>query len=121
MTVQGPFAEWLRSSELIEEASDAATQAAWGELAVDGHASSALALRADAAAEGQRQLQFFGSPVTVETVEVTGRHADKVGQCRRIQADDASYAAAPPVFIIGAEEQQQGTTLLTVLRRVEAA
>lgn len=119
--VASTLAEWLRSAELVEQVDDGAILAAWGDLATDSRASSPLALRADAATEASRQLQFLDSPLAVETIEVAGRHSQLVGQSRRIDGDIADYAAAPSVFVIGAEERDGGTTLLTVLRKVEGA
>lgn len=119
--VPSSFAEWLRSPELVEIAASSAVKAAWGELAYDGGGSSPFALRADAAGEGTRQLAFYGAPLAVETVELTGRHAALVGTSRRIRGDVEEYAAGPAVFVIGADEREGGTTLLTVLRKVEVA
>ena len=81
--------------------------------------SSPLALRSDAAAEGARQLAFFGQALAVETLELAGRHAGLVGRSRRIETDAPGYSGTPAVFVIGAQERGNGTTLLTVLRKVE--
>ncbi|MCB2085050.1 MAG: hypothetical protein H6919_11155 [Sphingomonadaceae bacterium] len=119
--VSSSLAEWLRAPELVELVEDAAVLAAWTDLAADSATSSPLALRADALAEAQRQIDFLGLPISVEMIEVAGRQSQLVGEARRIEADVAEYAAPQSVFVIGADERDGGVTLLTVLRKVEAA
>lgn len=121
MAVAATLAEWLRSSELVEVVEDEGTLAAWRSLAADSPLSSPLALRSAAKAEGQSQMAFLGHSLAVETIEIDGRRAMLVGHSRRIRADVEGYANAPSVFVIGADERSGGTTLLTVLRRLEVA
>lgn len=121
MLVGAAFAEWLRSPELVEVAVRPEVTGPWGALAADSRVSSPLALRADAASEGVRQLGFLGYAMAVETIEVTGWHSAAVGLCRRINAPVAEYVGGPAVFVVAADERETGTTLLTVLRKVVAA
>ncbi|MCP9222736.1 hypothetical protein MKP08_08260 [Erythrobacter sp. LQ02-29] len=113
--------EWLRSNELVEIATNAVIAARWGDLASVGAVSSPLALRADARAEALRQLAFFDSPLAVETIEVPGRHAHRIGTALPLFADEEGYREGPLVFVIGAEEREGGVTLFTVLRKIGAA
>ena len=121
MPVPATLAEWLRSPELVDVVESAAVLAAWDDLAADSPVSSPLALRDDATEEGARQIAFLGFPLAAEALELPGRHANLVGLSRRIQAEEEGYRDAPSVFVIGAEERPGGTTLLTVLRRVQSA
>ncbi len=118
MLVGAAFAEWLRSPELVELATRPEVIGPWGALAADSRVSSPFALRADAAAEGVRQLAFLGDALAVETIEVTGYHSGVVGLARRIKAPVAEYEGGAAVFVVAAEERETGTTLLTVLRKV---
>lgn len=119
--VPGTLSEWLKSVGLVEVASHADTIALWAELAIESDAASPLALRADAAAEGARQLEFLRYSLALETLLVTGYQSNLVGQSRRIECEEAGYEATPAVFVIGAEERPGGITILSVLRRLEAA
>ena len=115
------LAEWLRSAELIEVAGSTAVTAAWGDLAAVSRISTPLAIRSDAAVEGQRQLAFLGVPMALETLELPGRQAALLGTSKRIACDAPGYEATPAVFVIGVQENDNGSTQLTVLRRVFAA
>lgn len=120
MTLVDPdFAEWLGSEEISAVASDAASEAKWGALAIDTTISSAIALKADAVAEAARQLAFRPGPLVVETLRVPGLQVGMVGKVVTLTADKGGYAAGVDVFVLGADEiDGMGGTKVTVLRRL---
>lgn len=117
--VDPDFAEWLASEETSAIASDAASEAKWGVLAIDTAISSALALRPDALAEAARQLSFRPGPVAIETLRVPGLQVEMIGKVVTLTADKGGYAAGVDVFVLGADEiDGLGGTKVTVLRRL---
>lgn len=111
--VPSSVAAWLQAPELVAEA--ARDAAAFGPSVRDSRVASPLAGRADAEAEGARQLAFLGPASVRDQLRVEGDRVGLVGQCRLLAVDGA---APEPCFVLGAQELETGGTVLTVLRRL---
>ena len=77
-------AEFLKSAERSETASNATLTARWGEAAGDTAQSSLLINQADAATEVARQLPLLGSVTAEDSVLLEGLFFDLEGQTVRI-------------------------------------
>ncbi|SES01435.1 hypothetical protein [Sphingobium sp. YR768] len=119
MSVEADFGAWLKSASLIAVASSDALAAAWGDLAAKAELVSALAEKADAETEANRQLTLFGAPMVLEVLQVDGLRIDLIGKPVTLRASRTGYANGANVFVIGAREVEQvERTNLTVLRKL---
>jgi len=113
------FAQWLQSDALWAVATDATLLGRWGDKALTTERSTTIALRADAIAEGQRQLTFLGGPLAIEEHLLAGTWADRLGQVVTLAGLDLGYDAGLQVFIIGVrDERATGLSTVTVIRRL---
>lgn len=120
MAVEADFAAWLRAESLNAVASDAQISALWGALAKTAELISPYASKADAAAEAERQLAIFGTPMVVEVLQVRGLRIDLFARPVRLRAARAGYQGGATVFVIGAKEAEAvEMTNLTVLRKLQ--
>lgn len=119
MSVDAEFAAWLSQQSMNVIATSEAIAAAWGKLAGVRENLSALANKADAEQEAQRQLNLFGMPMAVEILQVAGLRIDLVCKAVRLVAPRVGYATGADVFVLGAKEMDRvERTDLTVLRRL---
>ena len=77
-------AEFLKSAERSETASNATLAARWGEAAGDTAQSSLLINQSEAAAEVARQMALLGSVTAEDSVLLEGVFFDLEGQTIRI-------------------------------------
>ena len=112
--VDPAYGQWLKSDALYLRARSA-TAAAWGDRGASTTAMSPFALRADAAAEADRQLAFLAGPLVRDRVLVAGARRDLVGRVIEVVGDRLGYQQARRVFVIGAEEGV-AETVLTIVR-----
>ena len=111
------FAIWLKDRALFSPTTDAGIAGAWGDDALETEIITPFASKADADAEGARQLAFMSGPLVIDTHVVPGLRADLYGTAQTIQADRLGYEAGVAVFVIGAEEAENADqTTLTVVR-----
>lgn len=119
MSVDPAFARWLREGAIYAEATDAAIEVLWAELARVTEAMSPLALQADAEAEAARQVEFLGGPLVIDRHLVAGLKSYLIACPVTIKGDRLGYAGGVSVFVIGVAEQAGADhTQLTVLRKL---
>ena len=113
------FAQWLQADALWFVDEDAARKARWGDSAQITERLTTIAIKADAQAEGDRQLAFLGGPIVPEEHLLVGAWADYLGQVITLTIDQLGYTAGLDVFVIGvADDRAAGTSRVTVLRRL---
>lgn len=119
MTVDPAFARWLREGIAYVDATDAAIDAAWGELARITDITTPLATEAGAEDEGVRQIDFLGAPMAIDEHVVDGLRHDLIGQPVTLTIDQLGYAGGASVFVFGvAEAEELDQSTLTVLRKL---
>lgn len=119
MSVDAEFAAWLGAPCLNAVASSSSLEAAWGKLAAAKESVSALAEKADAEAEANRQLTLFGAPMVVEILQVPGLRVDLIAKPVTLKASRSGYTTGVTVFVLGAKEIEKiERTNLTVLRKL---
>lgn len=120
MTVADPlFAQWLMADGQWHVAEDAARRATWGDVALTSERMTTIANKADAEAEGARQLAFMGGPLVAEEHALVGEWAAYIGRVITITIGQLGYDAGIDVFVIAVtEEPSTGMSRVTVLRRL---
>lgn len=113
------YAQWLQAEANWVVREDAALAGIWGDTGATAERMSALADKADADAEAQRQLAFLSGPLVLETAELQGDWADYIGSVIAIEHEDLGYRDGVDVFLIGAQDNHAtGISTVTVLRRL---
>ncbi|MGB3165877.1 MAG: hypothetical protein WBA68_03780 [Alteraurantiacibacter sp.] len=117
--VEPLVADWLQAEALWAVAEDANVSARWGDSARSSERMTALALQADAAAEGDRVLAFRGFPVVQDEAELAGAFVDYIGRVITIRHADLGYAAGVDVFVLTAEDDHKARrSRIRFLRRL---
>lgn len=113
------FAQWLQAPALWLVDENVVTKAKWGDSGKISERLTTIATKADAQAEGDRQLAFLGGPLVPEEHLMVGAWADYLGQVINLKIDRLGYTAGLDVFVIGvADDRAAGTSRVTVLRRL---
>lgn len=120
MTVVDPlFAQWLQAEALWSLREDAARKAKWGDSGRVTERVTTIATKADAEAEGDRQLAFLGGPLARDDHLLVGAWSEYLGRVITLTLDKLGYHAGLDVFVIGvADDRAAGTSRVTVLRRL---
>ena len=113
------FAQWLQAEGLYQVSDDAVLRARWGDKALTTTRMTTIALKADATAEGARQLAFLGPVSVIDEHLLVGEWRDRRGQVITLTIKRLGYDAGADVFVLGAEDDRQaGTSRVTVLRKL---
>lgn len=113
------FAQWLQSDALWQVQIDPTRQAKWEDSGRLTERSTTIALKADAEAEGNRQLAFLGGPLVPEEHLLLGSWVDFLGQVITLTINRLGYDEGLDVFVIGViDDRAVGTSRVTVLRRL---
>lgn len=113
------FAQWLQAEGLFQVSEDAVLRARWGDKALTTERMTTIALKADATAEGARQLAFLGPVAVIDEHLLLGEWRDRRGQVITLTVAKLGYDAGVDVFVLGAEDDRAaGTSRVTVLRRL---
>jgi hypothetical protein len=99
MTATPTRADFLRNAERTETATDSATQAKYGALAVEGAQSSFLAEQDEAAAEAARQLALLNAPMAEDAVLVVGDWRHLRGKGVTLWHPRAGYATGREMLV----------------------
>lgn len=120
MTAVDPvYAQWLQSEALQALSESAPLRGRWGNDALTTKRMTTLATKADAMAEGARQLAFLGGPLVVDEHLLLGEWRDRIGQVITLTISQLGYDGGVAVFVIGAQDNRAaGTSTVTVLRRL---
>ncbi|MEQ1499426.1 MAG: hypothetical protein ABL914_12285 [Novosphingobium sp.] len=113
------FAQWLQSEGLWQLSEDAALRARWGDTALTTSRMTTTATKADAAAEGLRQLAFLGPVCAIDEHMLLGEWRDRRGQVVTLKIAQLGYDAGVDVMVLGAlDDRATGLSRVTVLRRL---
>lgn len=113
------FAQWLQGDALWVVREDAARKARWGDSGQLTERLTTIATKADAEAEGDRQLAFLGGPLVPDDHLLVGAWAAYLGQVITLTIDQLGYTAGLEVFLIRAiDDRAAGMSRVTVLRRL---
>lgn len=113
------FAQWLQTDALWAVVEDATLKARWGTSGQVAERSTTIALKADAVAEGNRQLAFLGGPLVEDEHLLLGAWAPYLGQVITITGTKLGYDAGVDVFVLGVnDDRARGVSHVTVLRRL---
>lgn len=113
------FAQWLQAEGLWQVSEDAVLRARWTDKALTTSRMTTIALKADATAEGARQLAFLGPVSVIDEHLLIGEWRDRRGQVITLTSGKLGYNAGIDVFVLGAEDDRAaGTSRVTVLRRL---
>ena len=115
------LAQWLTSDAYREVVTDAVLAARWGDRAQTTERITTIATKADAAAEGARQIAFLGGggPLVTEEHSLEGQWAPYLGCVVTLTIDRLGYDAGLNVFVIGVEDDRaSGISTVTVIRRL---
>lgn len=118
-TVDPLFAQWLQAQADYVVVTDAAGLARWSATAVTTSRTTAIATKAAAQAEAERQLAFLGrGPFAIDVHEFASTDwLESLGLVVTIANDDLGYADGIDVFVIGVEsDASTGISAVTVLR-----
>lgn len=118
-TVDPVYAQWLMADTMWAVSTDAARATRWGSDALTTSRQTTIATKADALAEGARQIAFLGGPLAIEEHVLPGEWASSLGTVVTLTIGQIGYDAGIDVFVIGVEDSlSQGTSTLTVIRRL---
>jgi hypothetical protein len=113
------FAQWLQDDALWLVRDDAARKARWGDSAQLTERRTTIATKADAEAEGDRQLAFLGGPLVPEEHLLVGAWAEYLGQVITLTIAKLGYDVGLDVFVLAvADDRAAGLSRVTVLRRL---
>lgn len=113
------YAQWLQKAGLWVVRTDAGTLARWGDTAITAERMTSIALKADAVAEGDRQLAFMAGPHVIDEHLLTGEWRSYRGQVATLTIDQLGYHDGADVFVIGAEDDEAtGLSKVTVIKRL---
>lgn len=113
------FAQWLMADGLWEVSEEATLKARWGDKALSTSRMSTIATRADADAEGARQLAFMGPVAAIDEHILKGAWRQRRGQVVTLTGNKLGYDASVNVFVLGAEDDlSTGLSRVSVLRRL---
>lgn len=113
------FAQWLQSEGLWQLSEDAALSARWGDKALTTERMTTIALKADATAEGARQLAFLGPVCAIDEHLLLGEWRGYRGQVVTLKIAQLGYDAGVDVMVLGAQDDRAtGQSRVTVLRRL---
>ena len=118
-SVDPVFAQWLMSDGLWSLSEDATLRARWVDKALTTGRMTTIASKADALAEGARQLAFMGPVAAIDEHLLSGRWKHLRGQVITLTIDRLGYEAGAEVFLLGAEDDEMtGLSRVTVLKRL---
>lgn len=117
MAVDLSFAAWLKSQALLATATPPSA-ATWDGKTVSSSITSPLVHAVDAQAAAARQAAFLAGPLVEDDHVVRGRLRALQGQLVILNGDRLGYEGGSLAFVLGADEQTDGTTILTVLKRL---
>lgn len=113
------FAQWLMADGRWLVSEDATLRARWGDKALTTSRMTTIAAKADAEAEGARQLAFLGPVAAIDEHLLVGRWKHLRGQVITLTIDRLGYEAGAQVFLLGAEDDDAtGLSRVTVLKRL---
>lgn len=113
------FAQWLQDEGLWALREDAEQVARWGDTALSTERMTAIALKADAQAEGDRQLEFLGGPLVIDEHLLSGEWRGLRGQVVTLTIPQLGYDNGVDVFVISAEDDKAtGLSRVSVVRRL---
>jgi len=115
------FAQWLMSASLQHVEADTTLIDRWGATAVATSRVTTIAVKADAEAEAQRQIDFLGGtgPIVIEEHQLAGVWAPYQGQVITLTIDRLGYDDGLDVFLLGAQDNRAtGLSTITVARRL---
>jgi hypothetical protein len=113
------YAQWLQRDADTVIRYDASAVARWGNSAAATARVTAIATRAAASAEADRQLAFFSrAPFAIEVHQFASLDwIAAIGTVITVYGDNLGYDAGIDVFVLGAEpDQATGISSVTVLR-----
>lgn len=111
------YAEWLQAECLFSESTDAAIAAAWGEDAPTSETITALASLAAAQTESDRQQDFLGRALAIDTHDMVGKFAQLIGKAITITGPRLGYDAGVVCLVLGSiDDLARGVAKVTVLR-----
>lgn len=112
------FAQWLQGEGHWHVSVEATLLARWGVTAQTTSRMTTIATKADAEAEGARQLAFLGGPLFVDRATVPGAWESYLGQVITVTIDKLGYDGGEDAFLIGAQDDlSAGTSQISVIRR----
>jgi hypothetical protein len=123
-TVDPPFAQWLQDEASFLVPVDQASALRWGASAQTAERVSAIATRAGAEVEAQRQLAFHArGPFAVEEHQLVGTDWQReLGRIVTLTINELGYDDGLDVFVVGAEaDRVTGLSTVTVLRPLRVA
>jgi hypothetical protein len=113
------FAQWLQASADYAVRSDVAAAARWGATAKTTERVTAIATKAAADVEADRQLAFFGrGPFAEDVHELVGTDwVNEIGRVVTLSIPELGYDNGVAVLVIAAEsDRAAGTSTVTALR-----
>lgn len=118
MAVDPVFAQYLQAPASFVVRTDAAAVARWGATGLTTERVTPIATEADAQAQADRELAFFGrGPFAVEVHRVTGEWGDAIGRVVTLTIDQLGYDPGLDVWVLEVDaDRATGLTQLTVLR-----
>lgn len=124
MSVDPLFAQWLQADADYVVRTDDAGVARWGASSVTTERLTAIATRAAAKIEGDRQFAFFArGPFAEEVHEVVGVDwVTEIGRIVTFANDQLGYAGGIDVMVLGVDvSRSTGMSAVTVLRPLRGA
>lgn len=119
MAVDPLFAQWLQADADYLVRADAVAVARWGDTAVTSERITAIATKAAAEAEGDRQLAFFArGPFAIDVHELVGLDwLRERGRVVTMVNEALGYDGGVDVFVLEVEaDRATGISAVTVLR-----
>jgi hypothetical protein len=113
------FAQWLQAQADYVVVTDAAGLARWAATAVTTTRTTAIATKAAAQAEAERQLAFLGrGPFAIDIHEFASTDwLESIGLVVTISSDELGYAGGIDVFVLAVEsDASTDISAVTVLR-----
>lgn len=112
------FAQWLQKGADEVVRTDAAAVARWGATAITSERTTAIATRAAAIVQADRELAFLSrGPFALDVHQLVGTDwAASIGTVVHLTSDDLDYAEGQDVFVIEVEvDRSIGISTVTVI------